>query len=403
MNIASEKLASIFILIGLSLTSGILSCVAVKCLVLKLGPSSKFKRAMSLLNCFSGGVFFATSVLDLLPEARESLEHAFSDYGVNTDYPITELAMGVGFFLILTLEHFAHICCAKNQSPVGTTHESVAHNKEVLTNGDSTGVKTPSVSYKKMSNTLYHQPSKDDAILVADFEDSSYADDITYQTYGAVDESLDKTSVRPYTCITGNATQIASEIVFQESDRVLIRNGVIHKDKHSANEYKANTDPSSHGLTRSRLRGLVLLIALSLHMIFDGLALGLLKDDQKVWQLLAALSLHKILVFFTIGVQTLEILGSLKKTLVVLVLFTLVSPCGVIIGESINSTGDSVTRDLLSAILQGIATGTFLFVTFFEILFRELGSDDHDLLKVLCVVTGFVLVASIRLLEHEED
>jgi zinc transporter 1/2/3 len=78
------------------------------------------------------------------------------------------------------------------------------------------------------------------------------------------------------------------------------------------------------------------------------------------------------------------------------------SPCGVIIGESINLSGESEAKDLSSAILQGIATGTFLFVTFFEILQRELGSDDHDIFKVITTIFGFALIACTRLLEHEE-
>ncbi|XP_045162406.2 zinc transporter ZIP3-like [Mercenaria mercenaria] len=405
--IGTSKLASIFILFGLSLFSGIISCVTVRCLVLKLGSSSKFKRAINILNCFSGGVFFATSVLNLLPEARESMEHALESYDFSSEYPFTELAMCIGFFMILTLEHIAHICCSGNSGISkrdNKGHQEIGSNVHKSVSGST--YKDGLVSYKKVSDRVYKGLGSEDPILVAsDLEDSSYHDDITYQTYGTVDDSLDKTTVRPYSEHKRDSTAAdMKEVIFRASDRILIKNANVSKETHNQStrdaleeaRHSANEDPA-----RSRLRGLVLLIALSLHMIFDGLALGLLKDTSKVWELLAALSLHKVLVFFTIGVQTLEILASLRKTILVIAIFALMSPCGIIIGESINLSGESVAKDMSSAILQGVATGTFLFVTFFEILQRELGTGDHDLLKVFTTVVGFALVACIRLLEHE--
>lgn len=406
--VQTSKLSSIFILFGLSAFSGIISCLAVKCLVSKLGSSSKFKRAISILNCFSGGVFFATSVLSLLPEARESMMQALEDYDVHLEYPLTELAMGIGFFLILTLEHFAHSCCS-NRTPKEKQTVSKSHSEKDADDKNS-GKKCvePSVGYKKRTSRLHDGVVAVDSLCVSsDLEDSSCYDDITYQTYGTIDDSVDKAFASPYSDLQRNSKDpVVREIVFQDSDRILVKQSNVSQDTKHKSTHDALEDVKSstkEDQSRSKLRGLVLLIALSLHMIFDGLALGLLKDSQKVWELLVALALHKVLVFFTIGVQTLEILTSLKKTVLVVVIFALMSPVGIIIGESINLSDDSVTKDMLSAVLQGIATGTFLYVTFFEILQRELGSDDHDLFKVFTTVIGFALVGATRLLEHEDE
>ena len=72
-----------------------------------------------------------------------------------------------------------------------------------------------------------------------------------------------------------------------------------------------------------------------------------------------------------------------------------------ILGIVLTSSGDKLTQDAAAGILQGIATGTFFYVTFFEILLRELNEDSHDLLKVLGTVTGFALVGAVKLLESE--
>lgn len=376
--IGSIKLASIFILFGLATFSGIISCVTVRCLIIRLGSSPKFKRALSTLNCFSGGVFFATCVLNLLPEARKSMTLVLENNDIQTEYPLTELSMCLGFFFILILENCAYACCSSNSRQGNQTR------------GERSTDRVPT-----SRNTLYKRVATEDPMVVTDFEDSSYKDDILYQTYGAADESIDKSPSRPYT-----------EVAFQDSDRVLIKRGSIIADGKplsTKDVIQAATESAEHDPVQSKLRGIVLLIALSLHMIFDGLALGLLKADKIVWGLLVALSLHKLLVFFTIGIQTLEILASLKKTTLLILVFALMSPCGIIIGDSLTSSGESLTKDMLSAILQGIAAGTFLYVTFFEILQRELGSDDHDLLKVFVTVLGFALVASIPLIEQDES
>ena len=401
--VGTAKLVSTFILFGISLISGLISCATIKCLVQNLGSSSKLTRAISILNCFSGGVFFATSVLNLLPEARESMEHALEDF--DSEYPFTELAMCVGFFMILALEHIAHACCSRNTSSHRNRQGSGSRAKGQRSVSGSQYADVP-VSYRKIDGLREDGlGTKDPIRVVSDFEDSSYHDDMTYQTYGTVDESLDTTSKRPYSEIRNDSTKSKMrDIVFQDSDRILIKNAKVSKesDNKSTLGVLLEARDAADDPAKSKLRGLVLLIALSLHMIFDGLALGLLKDDSKVYQLLAALALHKVLVFFTIGLQTLELLASVRKTMFVIIIFALMSPAGVLIGESINISGESQAKDLSSAILQGIATGNFLFVTFFEILQRELGSGDHDIVKVITAIFGFALIASTRLLEHGE-
>jgi len=48
-----------------------------------------------------------------------------------------------------------------------------------------------------------------------------------------------------------------------------------------------------------------------------------------------------------------------------------------------------------SGILQGIADGTFLYVTFFEIFQRELAERDSRLFKVLSIIVGYSVVTGL--------
>ncbi|KAL4232209.1 hypothetical protein ACF0H5_009784 [Mactra antiquata] len=390
--VSTPKLVSGLVLFGISILCGTLACVCVKWLATRFGTTSQFKRIIGFINCFSGGVFFATCLLNLLPEARESMENALELYDWHSEYPFTELALGIGFFLIMAMEHISYsFCGAKTYTytpvPGTNTVPSLEHKG--------------SVAYSKRQLSIEH---KDPVIVKADFEDSSGLDDVTYQNFGAVDTSADTSSVFPYATRPRNETP-TTRVVFAESDQIVFKNSqrAEHKPEPSVRDIlEGIKEESVQTLKQSKIRGIVLLAALSLHMIFDGLALGLLKSDSSVWTLLAALSLHKALVFITIGMQTYEILATVNKSVLVILVLSLVSPLGILIGESINSGDDPLTREMLSAILQGIATGTFLFVTFFEILQHELGVDDHDIVKVIISVFGFILVAGIRIMEHED-
>ena len=56
------------------------------------------QRIISLLNCFAGGVFLATTFLHLFPEVKEGMEALLKEKGVNTPFPITEF-MVTGWYV----------------------------------------------------------------------------------------------------------------------------------------------------------------------------------------------------------------------------------------------------------------------------------------------------------------
>ncbi|ETE55792.1 hypothetical protein L345_18499, partial [Ophiophagus hannah] len=50
---------------------------------------------------------------------------------------------------------------------------------------------------------------------------------------------------------------------------------------------------------------------------------------------------------------------------------------------------------LSRSVLEGLATGTFIYITFLEILPHELGSSEQRILKVIVLLLGFALVTSV--------
>ncbi|NXG39703.1 S39A3 protein, partial [Dromaius novaehollandiae] len=156
----------------------------------------------------------------------------------------------------------------------------------------------------------------------------------------------------------------------------------------------------SHGLNiqelsrSSPLRLFSLVFALSAHSIFEGLALGLQEEGGKVMSLFLGVAIHETLVAVALGISMAKASLTLKDAAKVAVTVSLMIPLGISIGMGIESA-QNMASNIASVLLQGIAGGTFLFVTFFEILAKELEDKNDRLLKVLFLVLGYTALAGL--------
>ncbi|NXI63410.1 S39A3 protein, partial [Anseranas semipalmata] len=160
----------------------------------------------------------------------------------------------------------------------------------------------------------------------------------------------------------------------------------------------------SHGLNiqelsrSSPLRLVGLVFALCTHSIFEGLALGLQEEGGKVMSLFLGVAIHETLVAVALGISMAKTSLPLKDAVKMAVTVSLMIPLGISIGMGIEST-QSAASNITSLLLQGIAGGTFLFITFFEILAKELEDKNDRLLKVLFLVLGYAALAGLVFLK----
>ncbi|EDO34311.1 predicted protein [Nematostella vectensis] len=145
----------------------------------------------------------------------------------------------------------------------------------------------------------------------------------------------------------------------------------------------------------STLRTYILVVALSLHSIFEGLALGLLVEVDRLVQIAAAVVIHKSIIAFSMGVSMVKHDMPLRVIVNASFLFSAMGPLGIGIGIAVLKESTHFSSNLSSAILQGIANGTFIYVTFFEILQNELKGHGKKLLKLLFMVIGFSVVCGL--------
>merc|ERR1719308_617271 len=84
---------------------------------------------------------------------------------------------------------------------------------------------------------------------------------------------------------------------------------------------------------QANMRGFLVILALSLHAVFEGIAVGLSHSPTAVWYLFFAIAAHKYVISFCCGVQF--VTSGVRRVLVIayIAVFSLISPV------IINNTG----------------------------------------------------------------
>lgn len=180
---------------------------------------------------------------------------------------------------------------------------------------------------------------------------------------------------------------------------VLILEQIVKEFKHEHNvESQADAESKPH----PTLRSFMLLLALSLHSLFEGLAIALQPNMNGIIQIFIAVIIHKVIIAFSLGLNLVQTDLSLSSIIKSNILFSVTSPLGMAIGILLEEFGHNVNTSIINGILQGLACGTFVYVTFFEILPHELSDSKNNLFKLLLLILGFAMVCCVLFLDPSE-
>ncbi|KAH8936162.1 hypothetical protein BDL97_17G069700 [Sphagnum fallax] len=109
---------------------------------------------------------------------------------------------------------------------------------------------------------------------------------------------------------------------------------------------------------------ILLILALCIHSVFEGIAIGVSDTAADAWKALWTISLHKIFAAIAMGIALLRMLPNrpLFTCTLYTFLFSISTPIGIAIGIIIDSTTEGLIADWIYAISMGIATGVFVYV-----------------------------------------
>lgn len=109
--------------------------------------------------------------------------------------------------------------------------------------------------------------------------------------------------------------------------------------------------------------------------------------------MLGAIAAHKLVIAFCIGVELIATRTKTWLSFVYITTFAVVSPLGIGIGILLVGGEGATAAGLTSVILQGLASGTLLYVIFFEIW----KSDRSGILQYFAALVGFGIMFGIQL------
>jgi zinc transporter 1/2/3 len=150
-------------------------------------------------------------------------------------------------------------------------------------------------------------------------------------------------------------------------------------------------------------RSIILILALSLHRIFEGMSIGLQDTLTNVASLFVAVMCHEMVIGLSLGLQFVKSQFSFRRLMITSLVCSSIMPVGVLIGLVMTETrSNSSSIDVANGVLQAIAMGTFIYVTFFEILQEEVNPEDTSIAKVVFIAIGFAMMALLILIPEEQ-
>nr|CAH8825683.1 unnamed protein product [Trichobilharzia regenti] len=407
----------------------------------------------SRCNCFAAGVFLSSGFMELYPDTEEAITEAKHQLNIKSEFPFAPFLTLVGFFLVLSIEQIVwttksrnSICCRRrsnNDNNSQTLHHDLLHSVSNDYNLEKNRNHTSRINSSNNNNNDNNNNNSNDSVTPE--SSKLYQNNMGYTSSkhvvgnakrpsklsNATNSSEITTIDRSPTSSTHSGNDFLLESGNTRNDQV--ENVKIepcnndddyyddnHNHHHHSHTHDIKFDAKSFG---SVLRIILLLCAMSVHSIFEGLAVGLQPTAQRTLALFTAILLHKVIIAIGIGVNLATNLNesstpttssssssqsrsSYCRMFMYQSIGTLIlafsSPFGVLVGYGLMQQKQSAVLTMSTAILQGLACGTFFYVVFCELLPVEFKEGVKDRMgKFFFLLLGFMLVALYAFLMPE--
>ena len=287
---------------------------------------------LSYANTFSGGLFFGIGIFHLFPEGVEKL----SKY---SDLPIPYFLASLGYSFILFIQKVIFGYLVTNAENYLKKNEEQQMNLEYNFEG--------------------HQFEEDENENINDKKNESTKLNLLIQK----EDSGNKIDVNCSTNTTRTTTADSIELKI---------------------------------LQKKKLSGFIMLLALSIHGLFECLALGIQTDSKNTLFLFIALMIHKWAEAFSLGIFFVQAKLAKKNYYLLIVFFAIIGPIGVFLGILLSKTAS----EFIEGVFLCISTGTFLYVACSEVIVEEFSTPDKRYLKYFLYFMGTLFAAGLTIFEY---
>ncbi|KAL4431365.1 hypothetical protein ABPG75_006621 [Micractinium tetrahymenae] len=153
--------------------------------------------------------------------------------------------------------------------------------------------------------------------------------------------------------------------------------------------------PAGTGGSRrvSFLTAMLMGVALCFHSLLEGAAMGAQPTISNSLHIFIAIVSHKGLAAYALGSSIVDSDASMRRFWSVVLPFTFASPVGIFLGYVVSD----VARGVGAASISALASGTFLYVAFMEVVPKELRDQEHIPLKLAALLAGFAAMSVLAI------
>ncbi|CAJ1963920.1 unnamed protein product [Sphenostylis stenocarpa] len=184
-------------------------------------------------------------------------------------------------------------------------------------------------------------------------------------------------------------------------------NGVTSQSQnrnHSDSTTDHNLASPALGSARSLGDTILLIVALCVHSVFEGLAIGVAETKADAWKALWTICLHKIFAAIAMGIALLRMIPNrpLMSCAAYAFAFAISSPIGVAIGIILDATTQGRVADWIFAISMGLACGVFIYVSVNHLLVKgymphKPTTVDSAYFKFFAVLLGVGVISVVMI------
>jgi len=140
----------------------------------------------------------------------------------------------------------------------------------------------------------------------------------------------------------------------------------------------------------------LLILALSIHAAFEGIALGLQDKPRDMFYMLLAIAFHKWVEALSIGIHLNKSQIDKETVIKLIVCFSLMTPVGCILGICLSGIST-----LLEASFLSISAGSFIYISASEVIVEEFSVSKYKLEKFLAFLGGAAIICFMTVTEHK--
>lgn len=332
-----------------------------------------YQTAMIYLNAASTGVILAAAFTHLLPDAIEDLDQY--------KYPVGPAMALAGFLLMVLVETALQSRNLRADHKIAEiehkNHNCEEHDNEFGADPVHNFVyAVPSSSFVKVQDKVEGKHQGCPTLEKQCSDNAKRRHSLTRtEDVDVIDPLSDGGEIQPF--LNG---EIACSAV-EYSDVLFPRD-----------HHHGRTSIKGRGSTSSNAAIISLWLALVMHSIMEGFGIGVTSNPLKQSTLVIAVLIHKGFASLALASALLESGMDNQKFTSFFLIFSLASPVGAVSACLVSTSGSS---SIVSGIVTGLASGSFMYIGFMEMLPGMLSSCQHMMDAMALFVASAIAMAAL--------